>query len=301
MTSPITWFGGKGNMTARLLPLLPPHRIYVEPFGGGASILFSKKPSLVEVYNDLDSGLVTLFRVLRDPDKFRRLYDMVCLTPYSREEWQHCRDTWESCDDEIERAYRFYVTARMSFSGDFGSSWSSSLRSSSRGMAKAVSKWLYAMDKLPEIHARLSRVQVEHRDFRDIFKRYDTPETLFYADPPYVPGTRSSGKYRHDMRLQDHEELVGILLDLDGMVVLSGYNHAVYAPLERAGWCRIDIPTSCYAAGRTRQIGIIGEGAAERSQPRVESVWLNPQAQERGAVNGALKFSAGGGVCGNDG
>ncbi len=64
LRSPILWFGGKGNMVAKILPLFPPHRIYVEPFGGGASLLMAKAPAPVEVYNDLDSGLVNLFRVL---------------------------------------------------------------------------------------------------------------------------------------------------------------------------------------------------------------------------------------------
>lgn len=111
LRSPIVWFGGKGNMVAKLLPLIPPHRIYVEPFGGGASLLFAKKPSPVEVYNDLDSGLVNFFRVLRDPKKFERLHKLVSLTPYSREEYDFCRATWETCDDDVERAYRWYVVA----------------------------------------------------------------------------------------------------------------------------------------------------------------------------------------------
>lgn len=61
LRSPIRWLGGKGLIVAKLLPLIPPHRIYVEPFGGGANLLLAKEPSLVEVYNDLDSGLVNFF------------------------------------------------------------------------------------------------------------------------------------------------------------------------------------------------------------------------------------------------
>lgn len=107
-------------MVAKLLPLIPPHKIYVEVFGGGASLLFAKEPSPVEVYNDLDSGLVNFFRVLRDPGKFEKFYRKVCFTPYSREEYCFCRDTWGECKDDVERAYRWFVVARMSFSGKFG-------------------------------------------------------------------------------------------------------------------------------------------------------------------------------------
>lgn len=268
-------------MVAKLLPLIPPHHTYVEPFGGGASLLFAKELSPVEVYNDLDSGLVNFFRVLRDPVKFERFYHLVSLTPYSREEWEFCRDTWESCKDDVERAYRWYVVARMSFSGRFGSSWSSVVTESCRGMANTTSKWLSAIDMLPSIHARMMRVQIEHADFRRILERYDTPETFFYLDPPYVPETRKSGEYKHEMRLEDHRELVDRLLRLEGIAMLSGYVHEVYKPLEEAGWRRIDFETACYAAGRTRQTGILGKGAAMRKQKRVESVWLCPKTVAR--------------------
>jgi DNA adenine methylase len=279
LRSPIRWFGGKGNMVARLLPLLPPHRIYVEPFGGGASLLFAKPPSPVEVYNDIDSGLVNFFRVLRDPEKFAKFYHLVAFTPYSREEYEYCRDTWESCEDEVEKAYRWFVVARMCFSGAFGKSWSIALTASRRNMALTCSRWLSAIEMLPAIHERMMRVQIEHSDFRYIFKRYDTPETLFYCDPPYIPETRRFGTYKHELTLDDHKELVQILLSVKGKVLLSGYKHPVYAPLEEAGWKRIDFETVCYAAGRTRETAILGKGAARAMQPRVESVWISPNAQ----------------------
>lgn len=79
LRSPICWFGGKGLMVSKLLPLIPPHHIYVEVFGGGASLLFAKEPSPVEVYNDIDSGLVNFFRVLRDPEKFARFLPLGCI------------------------------------------------------------------------------------------------------------------------------------------------------------------------------------------------------------------------------
>lgn len=277
LRSPIWWFGGKGNMVAKLLPLIPPHRIYVEPFGGGASLLFAKKPSPVEVYNDLDSGLVNFFRVLRDPKKFERFHRLVSLTPYSREEYDFCRKTWETCEDDVERAYRWYVVARMSFSGRFGSSWSSVVTASYRGMAGTTSKWLSTIEMLPAIHARMMRVQIEKADFRRILERYDTPETFFYLDPPYVPETRKAGEYKHEMSLEDHHDLVDRLLRLEGMAMLSGYAHDVHRPLEEAGWRRIDFGTACNATGRTRQTGILGVGAAKAKQKRIESVWLCPR------------------------
>ncbi|MEN6370375.1 MAG: DNA adenine methylase, partial [Armatimonadota bacterium] len=159
--------------------------------------------------------------------------------------------------------------------GIFGSSWGYTVSSSGQGMASSCSRWMTAFHMLPAIHERLMRVQVEHSDFRGVIKRFDTPETLFYCDPPYIPETRKSGGYRHEMTAEDHQELVEILLSIQGKVVLSGYNHPIYGPLEAAGWTRTDFQTSCAAAGRTRATGIQGAGAALRMQPRTESVWVN--------------------------
>jgi DNA adenine methylase len=125
LRSPIVWFGGKGAMVAKLLPLIPEHRIYVEPFGGGASMLVSKEPSAVEVYNDINSGLVNFFRVLRDSRQYGRLRRLAALTPYAREEFDFCRETWADAEETVERAYKWFVVARMSFSGIFGNSWGS--------------------------------------------------------------------------------------------------------------------------------------------------------------------------------
>lgn len=280
LRSPITWFGGKGNLVAKLLPLIPPHHTYVEPFGGGASLLFAKEPSPVEVYNDLDSGLVNLFRVLRDPDKFERFRLLASLTPYAREEYNHLRKTWSAIDDDVERAWAFFVIARQSFSGEFGASWKSGITASTRGMARNVSAYLSSIACLPEVHSRLMRVQVEHMDFRHVIKRYDTPETFFYLDPPYVPSTRRSGGYRYEMDESDHRDLADMLLGIQGKALLSGYRHAVHEVLEQSGWTRIDFFVTCHAAGKTRQAGILGQGSAKEKQPRVESVWLNYNPKE---------------------
>jgi len=278
-------------MVKKLLPLIPQHKIYVEVFGGGASILFAKEPSPVEVYNDLNSDLVNFFRVLRDTPKFAEFHRLVSLTPYSREEYNFCRKTWESCEDDVERAYRWFVVARMSFGGIFGTGWGYVVTASGKGMARSTNAWLSAIDMLPEIHERIMRVQIDNDDFRMIIPRYDTPDTCFYIDPPYVPETRETqNAYKCEMTLQDHQDLVAMLLDVKGAVILSGYRHDVYTPLELAGWTRHDFPTACAAAGRTRYTCIHGKGAALENVPRIESVWLNPHAIERNPANTRLEF-----------
>ena len=271
-------------MTAKLLPLLPRHHTYVEPFGGGASLLFAKTPAPVEVYNDIDKGLVNFFRCLRDRDGFREIRRLARLTPYSRAEWNAARETWRDETDPIRRAFLWFVVARMSFSGSFGASWASAVTASGRGMAGTVSKWLTTLGELGRVHRRLMRVQIECADWRVILDRYDTPETLMYCDPPYVHGTRSAGGYAHEMTDADHAELVQRLIGLKGTAVLSGYANEAYARLEAAGWGRIDWRTACHAAARTRATGILGTGASRRMQSRIESVWLSP----KGGAGGPL-------------
>jgi len=278
LRSPICWFGGKGNMVAKLLPLFPTHHTYIEPFGGGASMLMAKTPSAVEVYNDLDEGLVGLFRVLQNKAQARELHRLCKYTPYARSIYNDCRANWKSQADPVMRAYQWFIVARWSFSGRFGASLRTAVTASSRGMSETCADWLSAVDALPATYARLKRVQVEQQDFRIILERYDTPDTLFYLDPPYVSSTRKDGGYAHELTDADHAELVDALLKLKGKALLSGYPNALYDRLVVAGWQRVQWQTVSSAAGRTRATGIQGAGASTRLQARTECAWISPSA-----------------------
>lgn len=265
-------------MIKKLLELLPPHesyRIFVEVFGGGASLLFAKRPSPVEVYNDINEGLFNLFSVLRDPEKFEEFKRLVELTPFSRKEYHHARETYNETKGDVERAVKWYIMARQSFGGHFGAGWGYTIDSSSRGMAAAVSGYLSAVEMLPQIHQRIMRVQVDCDTFERVIERYDTPDTLFYCDPPYVPDTRTQTKYPDEMTREDHERLVDILLSVEAKVMLSGYPNDIYKRLEDAGWRRVDYQTACFVAGVTRQSKRRGEGARSEQYPRTECVWMN--------------------------
>ncbi len=277
MRSPIVWFGGKGRMQSKILPYLTrwPHNIYVEPFGGGASMLFAKLPSPVEVYNDLDSGLYHFFTTLADPIAFAKFYRRVRPLLYSRELYNKCRATRNSEDDPIWRAVKWFVVARMSFSGKFGMSWGSSITISTHGMASTSSNWMAIIDLLPQIHKRISSVQIENDDWRTILKRYDTSNTLFYCDPPYVPETRRAGKYECELTAEDHKELVDVLQNIDGAAVISGYPNDIYNRLD--DWLYIEFKTVCNATGKTRGTDILGRGSALAKQPRTEFLRIHPK------------------------
>jgi len=249
---------------------MPEHKAYVEVFAGSAALFFGKPVSPIEVMNDLDSGVVNFFKVLRDGEKFEKLVNLLSLTPYSREEFLNFRDTWQEASDDVHRAHRWFVMVRMSFSAAC-KSFSCSVTEGSNGIGNAVRSYLSAIKRLPEIHERLRGVQIEHEDFRGIIKRYDRANTFFYLDPPYVHSTRKTTRdYDHEMTDRDHQELVEILLDIKGKAMLSGYANSIYSTLEEAGWKRHDFEVKCNNVAVSQP-----NCAAKKKESRIESVWLN--------------------------
>ena len=258
-------------MRKEITAMFPEHHTYVEVFGGGGSILFHKRPSAVEVYNDLDSDLVNLFRVLRD--NAEELQAKLELTPYSREEFYFCRDHFEE-GDNVERARRYFTKIRQSFSGN-SMDWSSSMTQSRGGMASTNSKVIGAINRMPEICARLRAVQIENVDFKRIISRYDTPNTLFYIDPPYLPETRAKGSanvYRHEMSQDDHLDLLNMLAGIRGKFVLSGYESNFYTLIAREqGWSVKMFDKDCSASCASRTNGAKDSGKYRRT----EYLWYN--------------------------
>jgi DNA adenine methylase len=269
-------------MVAKLLPLFPPHRTYVEPFCGAASMLFAKEPAHVETINDIDGGVAGFFRVLRDqPEEFMRL---ARLSEYGRELWRECKAELENEEDPVRRAWRWWFVAATSFSGNWGSSLGTAVTLSRRGIASTCNSLQTRVDDvLPQCIERLRMVQVENADALTVIRRYTTDDGLCYCDPPYVGATRDGGAvYKHEAMGTDfHEELTALLLETPGSVLLSGYSHSVYDPLVEAGWQRRDFATACYAAAKTRRNGLQGAGSALAKQARIESVWLNPTCVAR--------------------
>jgi DNA adenine methylase len=273
LVGPLRWYGGKCRLASKLLPFVPDHQTYVEVFAGGAALFFAKNTSPVEVINDLDSGIVNFYRVLRDSEKFKRFQFLVSLTPFSRTEHACCKASWADCDDEVDRAHRWFVVNRMCYGGIFESGFGKSVKTGRNGMTTSVASYLSTIDRLPQIAGRLLRVQIENLDFRAVIKGYDRPETFFYLDPPYVLSTRKGKAYRHEMTDEDHAELVELLLTIKGKAMLSGYSNPIYEPLESAGWARHDFKATCTVANHLVQ----ATGADElvlNDRDRVESVWV---------------------------
>jgi DNA adenine methylase len=238
------WYGGKFSHLEWLLPLLPEAHHYCEPFAGSGAVLLNRAPASVETYNDIDGDVVNFFRVLREqPEELARL---IALTPFSREEFfEAIFDDGETHTD-IERARRFYVRARQARTGLAQTAtlgrWANCKNTSRAGMAGVVSRWLGGIDGLEDIGARLLRVQFENRPAVEVVKLYDSAQTLFYCDPPYLHETRGDAKaYGFEMETSEHVELARVLGECSGKVAVSGYRCDLMDELY-AGWRRFDAP-----------------------------------------------------------
>lgn len=232
------WYGGKFIHLEWLLPLLPECNHYVEPFAGSASVLLNKKPSPLETFNDIDGELVNFFRVLRDQPA--ALVRQISLTPIARAEFVEAIHGGVEGLSDLERARRFYIRARQTRMG-LGQTakmaqWANCISVSSSGMADIISRWQHGCAGLDELAARFLSVQIENRPAVDVMRIYDTPETLFYCDPPYLPETRKSkNNYAFEMTEADHEAFLQSANEIKGLVAISGYESDLYMDMLPEG------------------------------------------------------------------
>lgn len=237
----VRYHGGKFKLAEWIISNMPAHRVYVEPFGGGASVLIKKPRAYAEIYNDRWDRIVNVFRVLRDPAQAERLIRAIELTPFSRVEFDAC--DVDAGDDPIEVARK---TIFRSFAG-FGSSavmesHTTGFRaSSSRSGTTPAHDWRNYPAHIPDFVERMRSVVIENRDAAAVMLQHDSPDTLHYVDPPYPHSTRGfrrrNAGYAFEMTDDDHRALAEVLRSLKGMVMVSTYRSDLYADLYR-DWAR---------------------------------------------------------------
>jgi DNA adenine methylase len=262
----LRYHGGKWMLAPWIIEHFPPHRVYTEAFGGGASVLMRKpRAKMVEVYNDLFGEVVSLFRVLRDPSGATRLAELLALTPYSREEFQ---ESYEPSEDAIEQARRTIVRSLLGFGSNSASGMKSGFRSNgNRQNTHPARDWVNYPAAIATFCERLQCVVIENRAAVDVIQQHDRPDTLHYCDPPYVHDTRSihttrtSKGYAYEMTDADHRELARVLRACEGMVIVSGYPSELYAELF-AGW-------------HTSERRALADGAGYGRVERTEVLWMN--------------------------
>jgi len=260
----LRYYGGKWRLAPWIINHFPIHRIYVEPFGGAASVLLQKPRSYAEIYNDLDGEIVNLFRVVRDNGT--ALIEKLSMTPFSREEFNL---SYYPTEDLLEQARRTVVRSFMGFGSASANGAKTGFRgNSSRSGTTPAHDWRHFPGELMAIIERLQGVVIENRDAASIMEQHDSLDTLHYVDPPYVISTRKIGNpyckkgYRHEMTDAQHEQLAEVLHGLQGMIIVSGYHCDLYNRLY-AGWLMHERMAHA-------------DGARERT----EVLWISPNVPE---------------------
>lgn len=257
----LRWHGGKWMLAPWIIAHFPAHRCYVEPFGGAMSVLLRKKRSYSEVYNDLDSEVVNLFRVLRS-DRAAELREKLALTPFAREEFA---ESYEPSDDPVEAARRLTIRCFMGFGSNAHGRTTGFRSNSFRSGTTPAHDWVNYAQVMPLLIERVQAVVIENKDAKEIMAQHDNAEVLHYVDPPYVMASRAdtAKDYAHEMTDGDHRALAELLHSLKGMVVLSGYHSELYDELFK-DWHFIE-----------------KSALADGAKKRVEVLWFNPLAWER--------------------
>jgi DNA adenine methylase len=241
MNSPIKYFGGKGTMYNNIIEYFPQkdeYDTYIEPFGGSYSIGLKKPRVPNEIYNDMDKNVYSLYKVLSDPElfeEFKRNCDLVFYSEDIRSE--HIKKLKNETLSLVERAFSFFYVNRTSHNGVGGFSKNTYVR---RNMSKSVSDFLSAIDRLPELHDRLSKVIVTNTDGIGLIRKYNRKNVFMYCDPPYEQSTRTSTRYKVDMDREGHIDFLDAVMESEAKILISGYHCDLYDILLENGFKKVN-------------------------------------------------------------
>jgi len=215
MNSPFAYIGGKSKLSKTIIEMMPEHQAYCEVFAGAAWVFFRKEPSKYETINDLDSDLITFYRVLQNhPEEFLKQFKWLLSSREWFEDWKRQQAAGGLTD--IHRSARYYYLQRHSFAGRVRG------RTFGTGpMRRPRINLLRIEEELSEVHLRLAPVTIENLPWQDFVKRYDRPKTFFYLDPPYY----KAPYYEHNLNLKDYQEMAQILAGIKASFILSLNDH----------------------------------------------------------------------------
>jgi len=244
MNAPIQYFGGKNGMSKHIIKEFPnkdSYNIYIEPFGGsyGVGLHMDYIPP-IEIYNDLDKNVYSLYKVLQDEKMFIEFQRLCELSPYSETLNREFKISLKKDNlSLVERAYKFFYVNRTSFNGCGGFKINFAIRKNS---SKSISDYLSAIDRLDELHQRLSNVIVCNKDGIELINRYKNKENVFiYCDPPYVQSTRKSNRrYNVDMEDDIQSKFIDACLDCKCKMLISGYDNEKYDILLENGYNKVE-------------------------------------------------------------
>ena len=216
MKPPLTYFGGKQKLAKHILPLIPKHNLYCEPFFGGGAIFFAKPPSEIEVINDTNGALINFYRVIKND--FKKLQKQIKVTLHSREEHHLAQIILEypSFFNDVKYAWAIWVLANQSYSSRLDSQWGYD-----RKRNTSAKRLHYKREGFSDDYAkRLEKAEIENSDALKVIETRDSKQSFFYCDPPYFNASRGHYiKYTE----QDFEHLLQLLSTIRGKFILSSY------------------------------------------------------------------------------
>ena len=271
MNGPIRYFGGKGGMYQEIIKHFPAddtYNTYLELFGGGGSVLFQKSTDTpVEIYNDLEENVYSLFKSISDPQLFTIFKEKCDLTYYSEQlRKEYIQSLRRDSLSTVDRAYKYFIVNRTSRNGIGGFSMNLIVR---RNMSKSISDMLSTVDNLEQVHQRLSRVIVANKDALKMIDEYNAENVFIYADPPYHHSRRTNVRYKVDMNNEQQKIFIDKIINSKSKILLSGYDNEEYKRLtSNKNWDRIDFDVKTV-------------DVKERPKTKVESLWKNYQSTNK--------------------
>jgi len=239
MNSPIRYYGSKGGFYNKIIEHFPKseYDTYIEPYGGTYIVGLMSEPAKIEIYNDLEQNVYSLYKVISDKDLFQQFKEKCDWALYCEQLRKELKETLK--DEElsiVDRAFNFFYVNRTSHNGIGGFSMNSHIR---RGMSKAVSDFLSSIDRLPELHNRLSRVMVTNMDGVKLINKYNKENVFLYCDPPYEQSTRTGARYKVDMDRKGHKDFVNAVIGSKSKILISGYDCELYDKLTENGFNKV--------------------------------------------------------------
>lgn len=249
MKTPISYYGGKQKMLKHILPLIPEHKTYCEPFFGGGSIYFNKSESQVEIINDQNNEVINFYQILKN--HYNELEKEIQTSLHSRELHRRAKVIYENPElfDDIKRAWAFWMLTNQGFSNIIGKGWGYDKHGTcTRRIKTKIDNFTQDLSK------RLQNTQIECNDALKVIPVYDTPDTFFYCDPPYF--NSDCGHYKGYSK-QDFINLLEQLSQIKGKFLLSSYKSDILEQfINRNGWTtqKIDMPVSVTFRSKKRKI-----------------------------------------------
>lgn len=241
MNAVVKYPGSKWSIANWIISFFPEHHSYLEPFFGSGAVLFTKSRSNIETVNDLDGNVINLFKwIKKDPE---RLAHEIYWTPYARQVYENAFVSVP--EDSLQKAVNFYIKLNMGHGFRTNGEkvgWKNDVQGRER--AYAAQDWVNLPEKIIQAAERLRGVQIENRPAVELIQKFNYPNVLIYADPPYVLSTRHGKQYRCEMSDKEHNELLDVLLEYKGPVLLSGYDSRLYNDRLK-DWYREE--TTCYS------------------------------------------------------